>query len=772
MQPLNQQNEASYTFNDFELDPVRRVLLRAGKAVALKPKVFETLLVLVRNSGRVLGKDELMQRVWPDTVVEEVNLAHNISVLRKALGQRSDENRFIITVPGKGYGFVADVARTQREPIPATISEYELTRSRVVVEEVTDDLEIPETPLTYSGLSDARLAATPEKLLHETPARRTRRRSSTLLLAASLIVALALAGFLFWRNYQREANNGSSSILFAEGHIKQLTTTGMVRWAFLSRDGRFYAYTLTDRDGGKESLWLGQTDGSNEIQLRPPDDVVYNGLAFSPDGKMLHFTVNSGAQSKKGFFRIPVLGGVPERLPLDIHSHFALSPDGRQVTFFRSSGQENGSALVIADIDGTGLRELVALPPERPFGTRAEWSPDGSSIAFSAVNDSVKESRELFVVRVADARVDQLTSLDWIRVANLVWLPDGRGLIIVAIDKSEAVRQLWQVDYPGGNARRFSRDTDGYGTALSISADGNLLAAVQVRRESNIWMAPANDLSRAKQVTFSSINGLYAYYGFDWTPDNRIVFSAGVNRTLAIHSMDANGAQIRQLTSAGFDDQAPNVSADGEFIVFQSNRSGSNEIWRARLDGGDLRLLTAGGGNFGPNIAPDGKWVIYTSTRRGKSLVSRVNVDGGDPAPVTNVESSNPRFSPDGRLIACGYRAEGGSGEQLALLKSEDGSPLKLFDVPSSAAFNNGIRWTPDGKALCYRDRVNGIWRQPIEGGRHTGWPGFPKSRASRTDGPATDECSRSPAAGPWLTWWSSAKRNSLLSLSRCARKR
>jgi DNA-binding winged helix-turn-helix (wHTH) protein len=87
MQPVSQSNEPTYQFDRFELDPVRRMLLGDGKAVPLKPKVFETLLVLIRNRGRVMDKDELMQQVWPDTVVDEVNLAHNISVLRKALGQ-------------------------------------------------------------------------------------------------------------------------------------------------------------------------------------------------------------------------------------------------------------------------------------------------------------------------------------------------------------------------------------------------------------------------------------------------------------------------------------------------------------------------------------------------------------------------------------------------------------------------------------------------------------------------------------------------------------
>ena len=66
MEPVSKNDDMGYRFDKFELDPVRRVLLRGGKAIALKPKIFETLLVLVRNSGRVMDKNELMQQVWPD----------------------------------------------------------------------------------------------------------------------------------------------------------------------------------------------------------------------------------------------------------------------------------------------------------------------------------------------------------------------------------------------------------------------------------------------------------------------------------------------------------------------------------------------------------------------------------------------------------------------------------------------------------------------------------------------------------------------------------
>lgn len=96
-----------YEFDDFEIDTNRRLLLLCGKPVPLKPRVFDTLLYLASNHGRVLEKDELMRAIWPDTTVEENNLNQNVSTLRRALGEQPGENRYIMTVPGRGYKFVA-----------------------------------------------------------------------------------------------------------------------------------------------------------------------------------------------------------------------------------------------------------------------------------------------------------------------------------------------------------------------------------------------------------------------------------------------------------------------------------------------------------------------------------------------------------------------------------------------------------------------------------------------------------------------------------------
>ena len=114
-----------YAFDQFQVDAVKHVLLRDGKLVPLTPKAFEILLVLVRHPGRVLKKEELFQLVWPDAFVEENNLPRNVSALRKALGEEPTEHKYVMTVPGQGYRFVASVRELEtldeRESTPALV---------------------------------------------------------------------------------------------------------------------------------------------------------------------------------------------------------------------------------------------------------------------------------------------------------------------------------------------------------------------------------------------------------------------------------------------------------------------------------------------------------------------------------------------------------------------------------------------------------------------------------------------------------------------------
>lgn len=173
-----------FQFGPYRLDPDRRLLLCENRAVPVQPKAFDILLVLCENSGKVVPKEELLNKVWPDTFVEESNLAQNIFVLRKTLGDGVDEKRYIITVPGRGYRFAGRVSVIEEEEAVQGSKPGELpqdegrlivkghTRSRIVVEEQ----EVPVKPLLTRGS-----------------------RSRTLIAVASTIGVLiaAAAGYLY-----------------------------------------------------------------------------------------------------------------------------------------------------------------------------------------------------------------------------------------------------------------------------------------------------------------------------------------------------------------------------------------------------------------------------------------------------------------------------------------------------------------------------------------------------------------------------------------------
>src|SRR5499426_4174477 len=119
---MNQPPKHFYEFGPFQLDTAERLLLRDGEEVSLTPKVFDLLLVLVKNSGHIFEKDELMKAIWPDAVVEETNLTRNISTLRKALGESQDTRQYIETIPWRGYRFVASVREAPNNNIETTMT--------------------------------------------------------------------------------------------------------------------------------------------------------------------------------------------------------------------------------------------------------------------------------------------------------------------------------------------------------------------------------------------------------------------------------------------------------------------------------------------------------------------------------------------------------------------------------------------------------------------------------------------------------------------------
>jgi Tol biopolymer transport system component len=179
--------------------------------------------------------------------------------------------------------------------------------------------------------------------------------------------------------------------------------------------------------------------------------------------------------------------------------------------------------------------------------------------------------------------------------------------------------------------------------------------------------------------------------------------------------MDANGRNAKQIVPDGGTNSRHSFDAEGSIMVFNSNRGGSMEIWAANPDGSRMRQLTTGGNNSQPHISPDGASIVFRSVLGGIGSLYKVSSSGGEPTRLTENLSSWPRFAPDGKFIACVYRSE--SKTKIAVLNAVDGQPVKTFDYPVSANFNNGLRWTPDGKGITYRDWNNGIWKQSLDGG-------------------------------------------------------
>ena len=710
-----------YRFDNFTIDPVRRKLLRGEQSVQLPAKAFDLLVVMLENNGRLIEREELFQSLWPGQIVEESNLSVNVSALRKALGERKGQTQYILTIPRQGYRFIADVGiedvrqnaphSTPVNDLAATNAEEILLRqhSEYIDEDVADHIK-----------QDRNGAGVPTRVAYL----RQRRAIpiSQTIIGGLICMLVAAAGFGYW-----QYNYGDSQDAAVQMGIKRLTLHGNVVRAALSSDGKYFAYVREDK--AERSLWLGQTSDGSSMQLRPPSDIVYGSLVFAPDDNSIYCVGTSEGRQHSVLYRMSVLGTKTETVLEHIDSVPAFSPDGQQISFVRQSPEKSESSLLIANAaDGKEERVLAVRDWADRFADGISWSPDGNIIAVSANGDS---GREMLGVQVNDGAISPLTKQKWNSVHRLAWLRDGSGLVMVATDKPAFEwLQLWHLSYPAGEARRITRDLTTYNqSSLSLSSDDSSLLAVQLQQVNNVWIAPATNLEQARQITSGTPGRLDGAYGLDWTPDGRIFYTAATGEGISIWGMNPDGTGVNPITPSRYVERQLSLTADGRYMVFESDRGGSLEVWRSDLDGGRALQLTTGGKNRAPHIAPDGQWVVYASNRSGSSRIWRVAIDGGAPQQLTDADSEGPSISPDGKQFACFYRPVAGQPWQLAVFSIDGGPPLNLFAMPATANMRNGPRWMPDGSAVTYRDWKEGIWRQPLTGGSPQQIQGLPKEK-------------------------------------------
>lgn len=712
---MSEQTKHFYEFGAFRIDAEKRVLLREGKPVKLTPKVFDTLLVLVENSGSTLGKEELMKLLWPDSFVEESNLTENISNLREVLGEGPRENRYITTVPKVGYRFVANVRKFSDEETDVVVSER--TRSRITIKESEDEAQ-------QDLVSDASAAAlqdesrTIETKLVKTeqalqPAKRAsneiKLRKSNLLWAA-IAVVLGLIIFAVFELVIRR-----NSVPFEKIRLTKLTTTGKIITAAISPDGKNFAYVVAD--AGQESLWLKQVStSSNSVQIVTPAETDYHGLTFSHDGSYI-YCVRSGKFDPSVLSRVPTLGGTSIKLAEDVDSPPALSPDEKQMAYVRGYPDLQETALMVANIDGTGERKLAALKGPNialVLNTGPSWSPDGKVIACPVRSiDATGEHQSILAIALEDGKTRPLTSRSWWQVGRVAWLADGKGLVLTAADQDSTLsQQVWYVSYPEGAARQMTNDLSNYRDA-SLTADSQTMIAVQTDRQANIWIAPDRDASRAAQITSSNYDGVN---GLSWTPDGKIIYTTRVGNGQSLWLMEQDGSNQRELAASEGANRAPSVSADGRYIVFVSTRTGTQHIWRVDADGSHPKQLTNGPGENSASCSPDSRWVVYVSSVLGNASLWKNSIDGGEPVSLLDKISSRPAVSPDGKWIACLYREQSLAPYKLVVLPFEGGQPVKRFNEPVELG---SICWATDERSLLYVRTLGGvsnIWSQSLDG--------------------------------------------------------
>lgn len=689
-----------YEFDDFHLEPDERKLLRHGQVVPLHGKAFELLLALIRNRGRLLTKDEIFALVWPDQIVEESNLTVNMSAIRRALGERASNPRYITTISGRGYRFTGEVRQFNDETL--TIERETFARLTVQQEETE----------TVTGLVVG--ASQISKAIR-------RFTSHPLLLTTLAVAILTLVGGGLWLRKLRGAP--TAPLLWTSHSMRRFAVHGGVPFRVaIAPDAKSIAYV--QRINGKDSLWLGQVETNSSVLIEDKGGIGYSAITFSRDGQSIYATETDTATGTTKLVRMPAIGGVPVDVLSNVNSVVTQSPDGQRLAFFRR--QNHRTSIITATNDGKDERLLASRAEPRNFtGSGISWSGDGKFIAVATATDNNRH--RLLLISTSDGTEREFGGRDWGVIANLVW--QGDGILLIAGSNEAARRtEIWFVPYPTGEPRRITNDPNQYyGPTMSVSATG-ALAVLNAQIESEVWLAPGRNGERAR-LGFHGAPELYeAVDGLAWTPDGHLLFSGYVGDAQVIWEAAPDGSNRRQLTSNSGDtvDRRMTLSADNRYIVFESNRSGSFEIWRANRDGSSLKQLTSGGGNSFPDISPDNKWIVFTSDRGGIQTVWRISIDGGEATQLTHYSSSRPQVSPDGKRIA--YLGSSATMPlHLGVISFDGGEPEKLFPLTQQPRTNLGkrLRWTPDGKAIIYKASIEGMWRQQLDRNSPEPMPGF-----------------------------------------------
>jgi serine/threonine protein kinase len=527
-------------------------------------------------------------------------------------------------------------------------------------------------------------------------------------LVAILLVAAAAYGIyaLFSR---------SKPMPFQNFAVSKATTSGKATLVAISPDGKYLLHVMDD--GGQQSLLLQNIPTNSTTQVVAPGPFGYQGLRFSPDGNYLYFLrTEPGSQSLKFLYRAPVLGGTPQKLVTDIDSNVTLSPDGKRFAYLLANNPKLGEYRVIIRSTEGSEEKTIATGPLNEAQLDVAWSPDGKRIVMPLSQPGAALGGMTAFDAESGKRNDFLISKD-LFFSKPVWLPDGSGLLALAVPLFSNQTQIFHVAYPSGKVSAVTRDTNSY-VDLSLAADGHTVAAVErLTHDTAYVMLAGASSTQARQLAMEASPS----YEIGWTRDGQLLISvANTGVTLVNPESGAKVPLFSEIRFPGFAHSCP----DGR-LVFMAMASSKIEahIYRENADGGNAKELTSGKFDSAPTCSADSKSVFYEDA---DAKFDRVSIEGGPSQQFPDYASFGQiAVSPDGKLVAIITAHVGDTKEKLGLVSPDFSQPIRFLDFERPRAeydvmFGDGpILFTRDGKGIVYPvqdGQTDNLWLQNLDG--------------------------------------------------------
>ncbi len=670
-----------YKFGGFRFDAQTNTLWRENDLIQLSPKALELLKLLIEHHGEIVSKQEIFDKVWADTFVEEGVLTQNIYTLRQVLGTDENGKQLIENIARKGY----------RLSVAVIYEDFEERRKDVETKRPRDDARF-ENAETYVSPSRRRLVST------------------------SIIIALALSifsyvGYRYFSVNSPEIPQKQTSEL----KFKQLTDTGDTSYLTVSPDGNLVAYTRGS------DIFLRNLQTAGEVKLNIENAQKAGCLQFSPDGNSIFFGTLNNRDKKGSIFRVSQSGGIAEEITDNVWTGFSLSPDGKELAFVRKFPNENKQSLIIKNLATNTEKPLktLSLPEEFYWNNYPAWSSDGKKIAMVAVNQTEHFSR-LFLIEAENLKETELKP-NFRNIEQIVWNSDGKSLIISANDDKNF--QLWKLSIADGSVKRITNDLNSY-LGIAVSNDRKQLVSRQRVYFSNIWIGKKDDINNLKQITdgTSRNDGLN---GLAWIDEEKIVYSTNDEKirdwNLQILST-ADGTRQKLTFDSEIQNDNPTVSPDKQTIYFSSDRNKQSRIWQIDAAGKTLKQTTFGEDetHHFPQVSPDGKFLYFIIKSGRSSTVGRKSLEGNSVQELSGKTQFVPgnflSLSPDGKFLAFqNIGSDANSKFQLAVISTENPENVEFTEIEP---LQQKIQWSNDGKFFDFvagNVKQSGIMRQSIE---------------------------------------------------------